>query len=421
MHELILLILFCFIILNYILYRDTAYPPFIYSILWFFLLFIHYLTSKFQIIEIYELSNFVLILFTLGVFFFSLGGGIIYFFKPNFNEKVELKKDDIVKTVYINTLYDKLLFIIPIIVLPFFINRAITIASSSGIESFFLGLRNELVNNSQEGYGVLKYFILIAIFNVLIRFLFLDSLDSKSYRVKFYISLFIAFIYTILSSGRTFVLQLLVFIFAIGLIRKQIKVRHIIYVSLFFLAIFSSFSILMKKGGSVDLSISDNISGVFNIFMNYLLGAFNAFDKFINENFELLFGDNTFRTINAVLFKLNFIKSEQVALVQPFVQVPFTTNVYTVYHNYVNDFGILYSLIMISFFGFVHTYFFLRSRLYKDKLSIIFYSYLLYPLLMSFFQDQYFSLMSMWIQYISITLITLFFFIQIKNSTIIKK
>ena len=75
------------------------------------------------------------------------------------------------------------------------------------------------------------------------------------------------------------------------------------------------------------------------------------------------------------------------------------TNVYTFYDYYVRDFGCLYAV----FAQFIAAYFHgisYKGMLKRNPLQIYYFSFLSYPLVMQFFQDQYISLLSTWIQII---------------------
>ena len=94
--------------------------------------------------------------------------------------------------------------------------------------------------------------------------------------------------------------------------------------------------------------------------------------------------------------------------------MPYPTNVYTYYSLYIRDFGPFYAWILLAVFGFLHTAIHNKALRSTNVRFIFYYAFLLYPLLMSFFGDQYFSLISTWIQIA--VFIELFLFI---NSSLI--
>lgn len=132
----------------------------------------------------------------------------------------------------------------------------------------------------------------------------------------------------------------------------------------------------------------------------YLSGSIVAFDQCIEEHSYTRYGRNTFRFFYAV-----FDRGNAEALVNDFFLYKYlSTNVFTFYDFYIRDFGPLYALFMQFLIGFFH------GRAYKNRQSamgLYFFSMMSYPLVMQFFQDQYFSLTSTWIQ-IFITSLILF-------------
>ena len=60
--------------LNYVLRRDVAFPPFLFTALWCVILFLHAVLEQIWRFKIQPLSNTVLLVFTVGALFFTLGG-----------------------------------------------------------------------------------------------------------------------------------------------------------------------------------------------------------------------------------------------------------------------------------------------------------------------------------------------------------
>lgn len=134
-----------------------------------------------------------------------------------------------------------------------------------------------------------------------------------------------------------------------------------------------------------------------NELLSYLSGGVLAFSEYMTERRFLLFGADTFRFFVA-LYDSIAGTNYAIPLVNEFVNVgPFSTNVFTFYDFYIKDFGIVYSLLAQSFFAFLHGIYY-RKMKKGDVYSTYIYAMLCYPLIMQFFQDQYISLLSTWIQ-----------------------
>jgi oligosaccharide repeat unit polymerase len=128
----------------------------------------------------------------------------------------------------------------------------------------------------------------------------------------------------------------------------------------------------------------------------------------MHSNIPLGYGENMLRFLFVILNKLGF-NIRPVLLRQEFVAVPLLTNVYTIYQPYYGDFSIFGALLIQFFLGLWHGFIYLKARLNKP-LYIILYALFLYPLFMQFFQDQYFNLLSTWIQ--CFIVLFLYFFIS---------
>ena len=111
-----------------------------------------------------------------------------------------------------------------------------------------------------------------------------------------------------------------------------------------------------------------------------------------------------------MLYKLSIIETKPSDLVQEYASIPFDTNVYTIYKIYFQDFGLLFMIFIIFWMSVLHTYFYLKAINGRKFIDTLIYSIMLYPLFMSFFQEQYLSLLPTWIYMFSILMLIKFFF-----------
>jgi oligosaccharide repeat unit polymerase len=412
MLELAIIIHLLLTLLNFRLSANKAYPPFLYSALWMSVLFSFYLVREFDVIEIYALSGEILSIFVAGSIVFSLGGIVSSLLLINSESSVNLEIAPY--QVEINKYFDNILFIIPLIFLPVFLLRSWQIYDSSNIGNFFVGLRSELVYG-EENYGPLKYLITIAVFNSTYRFA-VDT-DSKSSKFKKVVSLIIAVVYSIFSTSRTAFFFLLLTILGLKFFRSQFKIRHLVLFTFLILSIYSIFDLMLAKTGTLDDPLLDNLGSIRIIFLEYLLGPLAAFDRFINEPSYLHFGENVFRTLYAIFYNLGISSAPPSELIQEFISVPFLTNVYTVYYTYILDFGIIGAFIFIFLFGLLHSFLFYKAKT-GNPYYIYFYAILVHPLITSFFNDQYFSILSHWIQYLILGTLTFRFFVKRQSNNI---
>lgn len=389
------------VLFNYYLNKTTGYPPFLFSLIWFIVIFFHFLCVTFDLVIIYELSFRALIIYTLGVFMFTLGGLAVKLkFKPQIIDLNETHLFEIRKNI------DIFLIVITLIFLPVFILKSYELAVEYMIyDSLFAGLRNSSVQEQDIGFS--KYgltFAYVSFFVQGYQFVF-----NRNNKFKLYLSAFILLIFCFFSTGRTFFILYLCLIFGILIIFKKLKKKHLMYGISSVLILFSTIGILLNKGGSVDNNLGENISGIFESFMVYFIGSLSAFDAFIHSNYDSTYGQNSFRFLHSILYKIGIVESKPIDLVDQYASIPFDTNVYSIYKIYFQDFGLSFMMIMIFSMAILHTFFYLKAINERKFIHTFFYSILLYPLFMSFFQEQYLTLIPTWIYLISIVMFLNFF------------
>lgn len=153
-------------------------------------------------------------------------------------------------------------------------------------------------------------------------------------------------------------------------------------------------------------SAADSMSVLIEEIKIYLSGSIIAFGNTFSEHAYMYCGKNAFRFFMAVNDTL-FGTSNALKLTNEFVTISgLRTNVYTFYDFYLRDFGVMYSLVAQFIVSCIH------GRSYKGLLngrifSTYFFAMLSYPLVMQFFQDQYCSLLSTWIQILLVGIIIL--------------
>jgi oligosaccharide repeat unit polymerase len=218
------------------------------------------------------------------------------------------------------------------------------------------------------------------------------------------LSIPVALGYCILNTGRTWFFMLLIVLMGLALLSRKISARKaLIYSGTAALLLFVTIAVLLGKGGSVDKPLSDNAGTLWDAFQTYLLGPLPSFDIFVRHHQEVRLGDNTLRFFWAALDKLGF-NTPPVPLVHEFVNVPFPSNVYTVYRPYFDDFGLLGAVMVQFFIGLLHGGLY-RKLARADAFYYGLYAFSLYPLAMQFFQDQYLSLLSLWFQTVVVLLL----------------
>lgn len=383
---------------GYLRFRDVLYPPVLQSGVWLVILGL-YLLNQDQFVPISPLAYGVVVgtalAFSAGAFVAVIGHRVV---RQPLRDLVFAPKP----------WYASLLFWIALIGLVPFLRAALALGATGPFDNFYMNLRfnatNAEVDTAGGAFGVASYFLPVSYVSVFVQTLFEGY---RRHRLTYFVSLAVALAYAFLFTGRTNFLVLVVTLAGILLITRRIPVTRTALVgTLVFGAVFTGIGFLTGKAGQDQSSLAAQVRGVYDVVMLYAVGALPAFDAFIHGGHEWGWGAYTFRTPLAVLSHLG-VPVGVVPLIQEYEFVPFPTNVYTVYHPYFADFGYAGLVVFPFLLGCLHGYLYRRAT--RGHLpSVLLYALSLFPLMMQFFQDQYFSLLSMWVQYV--VLIFVFFY-----------
>lgn len=384
--------------LNYLRFRDVLYPGFIHAVVWTGIIGLYFLHRDILI----PLSPSVYLIIVGGLVLFSLGAFVAT--RGHVPSHQPLRGIDFEPKEW----YMNLLIWLPLVGLLPFLMKTFVLGQEGPFETFYRNLRYAIADTEEVSgggtWGVWAYLIPISFVSVSVQVL-LER--YKTHAAIFWLSFAAAVIYAFFATGRTFVLLLIIVFAGILLITRRISpLKTSAVVLIGGIALFLALGILVGKGGNVEYGVDVDPKNLWDIFVVYSLGSLPAFDTYLHTNIDWTWGQHVFRSFFAVLSELGF-DVEVKPLVQPYSLVPFPTNVYTVYQPYLTDFGVV-GLILAPFgLGYLHGVVY-RKATDGHLFSIIIYAFLLYPLVFQFFQDQYFNLLSTWIQYL-ILLIPFFY------------
>jgi oligosaccharide repeat unit polymerase len=226
--------------------------------------------------------------------------------------------------------------------------------------------------------------------------------NKKKYKKIVLNQILICSISVISRLDRNSILLMSLTIFVIVMIVKEIKNKELLsygvkfsLISLLSFLVFSfnKYANLLNQNTVYDLTI-----GKLGGYISGSLVAFQQWNKFNDLDFSL--GTNTFRFFYAILNRLGY-DIEVPKLVNDFITIGLNsnTNVYTIYYFYAQDFGLFYAMIIMLFLGIFHGFLY-KKMCSKNPYWVYWYALSCYPLFMQFFQDQYFSLLSTWLQYL---------------------
>lgn len=399
---MIIVVLILLLVVNNAIDKRILYPAFIFNLLWIVIIGLHDFVTFFNLFEIDKLGFQTKIYIFFAVFSFSIGNVLI---KYTFSRFIKISSFDSNLILDKYCFRSRILMFFSLIGLILFINKAILIANLTPSFPFFESLRFQLNYNNQS-YGLVGYFVTLGIFNATYRLLRfqLNKNNNKKDKFKLILSFIIAILFCLFSTGRTYFLLLIIISVGIIMMNKVISLKKIFLTGFVIILVFALMGLLLNKGGNFDNNISQNIKLMSKSFAVYLIGPVTAFDKSYLSTNSGIFGEHIFRFFYILFHKIGMSNAELPSLVQPYTNIPFEINVYTIFDPYYKDFGIAGSYVFIFFFGLFNSIIFELSgsgRIYYKYFTAI----LLYPLIMSFFQDQYFALLSTWLQFLILSLI----------------
>ncbi|MEO8720407.1 MAG: O-antigen polymerase [Ginsengibacter sp.] len=399
----VLLHLFLFITNFLITGKKIMHPGVLFSFTWFVVLCLHFIFSFTVLDQLFPISISTYLIIFIGTVAFCFGA-----FVQTVRSQKDVLEQNQINTgnqgsgTKINRTLQYVLLAIIIIGLPFYIKAAYQVYIASNIDNFFAGLRTELTYGDED-IGITKYLVSfsIVVFAVNQYAFFTDRNNTN--RIILIVNLLVTLTYAVFVTGRgLFLMILLVYAGLSFFHNKNFSIKKIGYFFLLFLLFFISIGIMYGKGGDKEDSVKENLYAATQSTAIYLVSSINALDWERQHQFHVNYnGNSSLRFFVKLGKQFNLIPNAKVnELVQPFVFIPYPTNVYTIYSPYLKDFGIFYAWFMMFLFGFIHTSLYFKTLYKKDLRYSVYFSFLLFPLFMSFFQDQFLSLFSSWLQFV---------------------
>jgi oligosaccharide repeat unit polymerase len=390
MFEALLLVTFIGFVLSNHGRLGTGNPYQIYFFIWLTVYTGYYLTRDLFI----RLDN-TFVFVTLVSQYFALFLLIISYLKSAGITTANRAPD--LKTIIINKWFYYPLFLLVVLgAYPTYL-KAIELANGQSIFTIigFMTLRNSITYEGRD-FGIFGYLTPLSMIVAMV-----SAIGFKNKQVNFLFFLMILLVslfYCYMATGRTYILMLFCFIFMPFFIAKIFSKKSLIITGLAFVTLFVFIAGMSGKGVSFDNTFSQNVRSFQENIVGYTTAPFVAMSQLFNNFDEPEYGINSLRFFFAVMQKLGVAEVTSVDLVKEYVMTPFPTNVYTVYEVYYRDF-LYYGYFIPPLFLLFHFALY-RYAVVKGGRWILFYTASTYPLVMMFFQDQYFSLTSQWIQMI---------------------
>jgi oligosaccharide repeat unit polymerase len=372
--------------INYRISNSFAYPPVIFTFLWSIILFLLILSGDF----FYPISEFTLLILLIGSITFSAGGFFALSLKCSISP--------IAKSQWENKVIDWSILLL-LILFPFYIQRLIYLSALSGMDNFWIGLRNQTSSDLSEfeGIGMFAYILSLGKFSTI--WAFSQSMRSSYSKRKTYLIIGITFLYCLSTATRSSTYTLVLPLIGVLIINNnnyKNKFKIAMTAMIVLLLLFSLFmvtGVFLGKGGNIENSLWENMISMKENFQIYLLAGIVAFDQsFINHiDYDLLF-----LFFIKILHLFGFEMQEKTTILQ-YTFTPHPTNVYTIYFSYYWDLGIFGLAVMMFLLGSSLSFVY-RKAVLGHPVYIFFYGLSFSALLLSVFAETFVTTASYWIQ-----------------------
>ena len=367
------------ILVNYWISRSVLYPPLVFCGMWLLDLSLYWL----DLTPIDTLHSNTVGIIGAGAVLFSMGGGLAMLAPRNLLQARLIitrfpPRNKIVKPAVTFFLFCGL---------PLLLSNLLAMAASGTGNTIFQRARTggaaagQLSGASPIG----TYFILWALYAAP---LFLLERRDRN----FWIMAGIAFIASILSTGR---LPLLMLISSLTCVQLMITNRHT-FLAAFKFARIPIFIFLCLYFGLIFVTKDTSVfnAGIGEILLmflvGYIVGPTAALDYILQHLQDYTGASNhTFKFFLGIFSRLGLV-AYQPPPADNFIFVPFPTNVLTVYRYYMTDFGLYQALMVMAVIGLLQTLVYRKARS-GSKLATYFFAITLFETLMVIFSDEYAS------------------------------
>lgn len=401
----LIIILAAFLILFYFFRIGDAFSPwFITTGIWLVMILLLNIGET----GLYQLQSRFYICTFLWVPILSATAILTYYSTPAYREE---EKDE----THINFAWLNFFFIISLIFTPIYVFRIIKIVTMFGTEDLLSNLRILADAGQEDTIGtLLKY---ISAFNqalFIVCIWFYRQVGKIRMVIITIANLMCAF--AIMEKGSLFFLGLIAMFVLYE--KNIIKLRTIALCGIAIIILFYGINIARTTSDQQQ----NNDSNIFDFIAMYILSPPVAFEQ-VQQKVTEQFGSRTFAFFYAFLTKLGIANYTIEPKLQPFVFVPVSTNVYTVYQPFYQDFGYngvaFFASVYGVFAGWVY-----RKCQQGYSIFMCLYAYIVEVLVLQFFQENLILSLSILTQYLFVFILTLqnkFKLIICKRKAYIKK
>lgn len=235
-------------------------------------------------------------------------------------------------------------------------------------------------------YSLFRIFYLGVGFSI-----FILAFSKKLSFVQLIIIFFIGLLSAIATTGRLYILLFFIASSALMYRNNIISKRAVFFGAVLFVVLFFSLAILFDKGDKESVG-----AGILWNAQVYVMSSVSCLNDYvITGNQEIIGGAIVPNPIRELLSIVGFAVPAKPALL-PFASVPVDCNTYTLLFPLLHDGGLLGVLFGGIFLGMFHQYLYVRFKNSTNPIWWYIYAISIYPLVMSIFEDAYFSSPGFW-------------------------
>ena len=370
---------------NYIVgSRDVLYPAFTFTAIWTAVVTV-YLTCP---INIRPLGWKTVGILLGGTTFFSIGSLIGN--RP-FRLKGYQDRKNEERTYRDNPQARLVLLAYTILAIPWIVRDAQSLVGGGSFFSpgYFIKLRLMIISMAVEGEGAYTNKFIASAFTIGTFTFLVFILEDKRRWAKLLCASY-TIVFFLMTTARDVLVQALCWWLCVALLRRQDRgfiatVKWSASACMGIIILMTSLTFLTKSRtqGEGELQEAANMS------LTSVVGPIAAFDYAVYNPGEFKGQPAAvFQGLRTRLSRLNIIRSIPPKLLDDFVFVPFSMNVYTYYKPYYEDFGVIGCLLAFSVIGLIEGKLF-YAAINGNRIAKFFFAYLSYPLMLSIYDDHY--------------------------------
>lgn len=382
------LVVGCMTALGWYLMRDLFSPYVIVPGVWFAILLLSYLTQP----EFFPIIHDFPVAMVLWCGFFLIAAYLVYALLPEERGLLTLKPS-MVENVTPSRKVINAYMIISLLAMPYMLYALVRYGIERGETNLFLYIRLSSVETDfdKPEFGLAIY--LIPIVPVLL-ILAYGYVKERWFRI---LAVLIGIVSGLTTMSKTTFFVMVITILYIQYRRGKVKVGTMVAVFALFVVFSVWFQLMRSFENDVDTFSPTDMLSV------YTLSPCVAFDYYAQPMSSQFLGEHVFRFFYAVAHAFgNDI--EPASNILKFVGVPELTNTYTILYPFYIDFGLGGIAVFGALYGLMFGFLYRRGQK-RDNIYFVLYACFLNYLVLQFVQENFFSNLSLSLQYIAISIL----------------